>query len=296
MGLFFSTAEAAMTEATTKDMDWRASNRALWEERAAIHLAPGGYDLDALRKGVAALDGIVEAELGSVEGLRILHLQCHIGRDTLVLAQRGADVTGIDFSGAAIAAARDLAGELGLSSRARFVECDLYAAREALRQFVPFDLVFVTWGALCWLPDIVGWARIVAFCLRPGGRLYLAEGHPAAYVFDDQAATNDPAKPGWLAPYFETGAIETEETEDYANRTAKLVHTRVVSWMHPLAAVIGALREAGVVLDWLHEHPRVTWQMFRCLVKDADGLWTWPDRPWLPLSYSLSAVRAPTVG
>jgi SAM-dependent methyltransferase len=285
-----------MTAATTKGMDWRATNLALWEERATIHLAPGGYDLGPLRTGVAALDAIVDAELGSVEGLRILHLQCHIGRDSLVLAQRGADVTGLDFSAAATAAARSLAGELGLSSRACFVECDVYAAREALRRLVPFDLVFVTWGALCWLPDIVGWARIVAFCLRPGGRLYLAEGHPAAYVFDDQASTNDPAKPGWLAPYFETGAIETEETEDYANRRAKLVHTRAVTWMHPLATVIGALREAGVALDWLHEHPRVTWQMFRCLVMDADGLWTWPDRPWLPLSYSLSAVRTPTVG
>ena len=248
-----------------------------------------------LRAGAAPLDAIVDNELGSVEGLRILHLQCHIGRDTLALAQRGADVTGLDFSGAAIAAARGLAGELGLSGRARFVECDLYAAREALPQPGAFDLVFVTWGALGWLPDIAGWARIVAFYLRPGGRLYLAEGHPFAWVFDDQAATNDPAKPGWLAPYFETSAIELEETEDYANRTAKLVHTRAVTWLHPLSTVIGALRETGVVLDWLHEHPRVTWQMFRCLVKDGDGLWTWPDRPWLPLSYSLSAVRTPAV-
>jgi SAM-dependent methyltransferase len=279
-----------MTETTTKGMDWRGINHALWEERVAVHLAPGGYDLSPLRAGAAPLDAIVDQELGSVDGLRILHLQCHIGRDTLALAQRGADVTGLDFSGAAISAARDLAGELGLSDRVRFVECDLYAAREALPQSGAFDLVFVTWGALGWLPDIVDWARIVAFYLRRGGRLYLAEGHPFAWVFDDQAATNDPAKPGWLAPYFETNAIETEETEDYANRTAKLLHTRVVTWMHPLAVVISALREAGFALDWLHEHPRVTWQMFRCLVRDPDGLWTWPDRPWLPLSYSLSAV------
>jgi hypothetical protein len=123
-----------MTEATTKGTDWRATNHALWEERVAVHLAPGGYDLGPLRAGAAPLDAIVDQELGSVEGLRILHLQCHIGRDTLALAQRGADVTGLDFSGAAIAAARGLAGELGLSGRARFVECDLYAAREALPQ------------------------------------------------------------------------------------------------------------------------------------------------------------------
>jgi SAM-dependent methyltransferase len=290
-----STAEVAMTEGMTKDVDWRATNHALWEERTAIHLGPGGYDLGLLRAGAAPLDRIVDAELGSVEGLRVLHLQCHFGRDTLALAQRGADVTGLDFSGAAITAARGLASELGLGGRARFIESDVHTARQALPQPDAFDLVFVSWGALCWLPDIIGWARIVAFYLRPGVRLYLAEAHPAAYVFDDQAPTNDPAKPGWLAPYFETGVIETEETEDYANRTAKLVHTRVLSWMHPLAAVISALRGAGLALDWLHEHPRVTWQMFRCLVQDAEGLWTWPDRPWLPLSYSLSALRTPPV-
>src|SRR5947209_18779815 len=103
-----------MTERTTGGVDWRAANHALWEERRAIQLAPGGYDLAPLRAGAAPLDRIVDAELGSVAGLRILHLQCHIGRDTLALAQRGADVTGLDFSGAAIAAARGLATELGL--------------------------------------------------------------------------------------------------------------------------------------------------------------------------------------
>jgi hypothetical protein len=172
-GPFFSTTEAGMTEATTTRMEWRATNRALWEERAAIHLAPGGYDLGPLRTGVAALDGIVEAELGSVEGLRILHLQCHIGRDTLVLAQRGADVTGIDFSGAAIAAARGLAEELGLSSRARFVECDLYAAREALRQLVPFDLVFVTWARCVGSPTYsAGRVSRRSACDRAGGSIW----------------------------------------------------------------------------------------------------------------------------
>ena len=29
---------------------------------------------------------------------RVLHLQCHVGRDSLILAQRGARVVGLDFS------------------------------------------------------------------------------------------------------------------------------------------------------------------------------------------------------
>jgi SAM-dependent methyltransferase len=273
---------------------WRESNRALWEERTAIHLGPGSfYDLGPLRAGRGRLDAVVEAELGPVAGLRVLHLQCHFGLDTLTLAQRGAaQVVGLDFSPAAVAAARGLAVELGLSGRARFVEADLYDAPRA----VPdppgsFDLVFVTWGALNWLPDMAGWARIVARFLRPGtGRLYLAEQHPAAFVLDDLAAGPD-GRPGLFVPYFQREPLVMEEAQDYADPTATPMHQTIHVWPHPLAEVIGALRAAGMALDWLHEHPRVPWRMFRCLERDADGMWTWPDRPWLPLGYSLGALR-----
>ncbi len=100
--------------------DWRALNLANWEERTAIHLGLGGYDLSSHRAGQGSLDAIVEAELGSVAGLRVLHLQCHIGDDSIAVAQRGAsEVVGVDFSTAAISAARDLAREVG-ATNARF--------------------------------------------------------------------------------------------------------------------------------------------------------------------------------
>lgn len=274
--------------------DWRGLNRANWDERTAVHLGPGsGYDLGPLRAGRGALDAIVRAELGPVAGLRVLHLQCHFGKDTLTLAQTGAaSAVGLDFSAPAIEAARRLAGELGLADRVRFVEADLYDAPRAIPEPGGFDLVFVTWGALCWLPDLAGWARIVAGFLRPGGRLYLAEGHPAALVFDDEAQTPD-GKQGWgfFAPYFQREALVLDNPMDYADPEARLRNARTHEWMHPLSEVLGVLAEAGLALDWLREHPRVTWRMFRCLVRDADGLFTWPDRPWLPLAYSLSARK-----
>jgi SAM-dependent methyltransferase len=275
------------------DEGWREANRANWDERTAVHLGPdGGYDLGPLRAGRGTVDAIVRAELGPVAGLRVLHLQCHFGKDTLVLAQQGAAAAvGLDFSAPAIAAARRLAEELGLSDRARFVEADLYDAPEAVAEPGGFDLVFVTWGALAWLPDLPGWARIVAGFLRPGGRLYLAEGHPAAFVFDDLAETPD-GMPGWFAPYFGRDAVVLDDPTDYADPAARLRHARTHTWMHPLGEVLGALRGAGLALDWLHEHPRVAWRMFRSLVRDGDGLFTWPDRPWLPLAYSLSARKA----
>ncbi len=268
--------------------DWRALNQANWDERVAVHLGPGGYDVGSLRDGTARLDPIVAAELGAVAGLRVLHLQCHFGRDSLMLARDGADVTGLDFSAPAIETARRLAGELGLA--ARFVQSDLYDAPVALPEPGSFDLVFTTWGTICWLPDVVRWARVVAFFLKPGGALYFADAHPVAYVFDD-AAPGEEGRPGWFVPYFGSEPLVHDDPSDYVDGSARLRHARQVNWLHSLASVVGAPQEAGLRLQWLHEHPRITWQMFRCLVRDAQGLWTWPDRPWLPLSVSLRAVR-----
>ena len=269
--------------------EWRTLNRASWDERTAIHLGPGGYDLSALRAGQGKLNAIEEAELGPVAGLRVLHLQCHFGADSLTLTQRGAKVTGLDFSAPAVEAARDLAMELGLV--ANFVQTDLYDAPQAIPEPASFDLVFTTWGTITWLPDVAHWARIVAYFLRPGGALYFADAHPAALVFDDAASIDTQGRPGWFTSYFGGKPVPYDDPSDYADPDARITNSRQVNWVHPLGSILDGLRAAGLQLDWLHEHPRVTWRMFRGLVRDADGCWTWPDRPWLPLSLSLRAVR-----
>ncbi len=274
----------------TADKDWRAINRANWDERVGVHLKAPGYDLAPLRAGRGRLNAIEEAELGDVHGLEVLHLQCHFGADTLSLAQRGARVTGLDFSEPAIAAARGLADELGLADRARFVCADLYEAPSAVGRAEAFDLVYVTWGATCWLPDIKRWAAIVAQFLKPGGRLYYADGHPSAYVFDNETKLPD-GMPGYFAPYFQREPLVMNDGFDYADPDARLVNATNVSWMHSLSSILGGLLEAGLSLDWLHEHAQVPWQMFHILVKRDDGDWHWPDRPWLPLALSLQASR-----
>jgi 2-polyprenyl-3-methyl-5-hydroxy-6-metoxy-1,4-benzoquinol methylase len=148
--------------------EWLSANCANWDERVPLHLKADSYDLRLLRAGRGNLQPIEEAEIGPVDGLRVLHLQCHFGRDTLTLAQRGANVIGVDFSGAAITVARRLTTELGLDQRARFVHADVYATPDVLPEAAAFDRVFVTWGAIIWLPDILGWAKVVAFFSQPG--------------------------------------------------------------------------------------------------------------------------------
>ncbi len=266
--------------------DWLRLNRANWDERVAAHLAPeSDYNTAGLHSGHYELHGIEEAELGPVAQLRLLHLQCHFGIDTLALAQRGANVTGLDFSGEAIAAARTLAAETGI--KAEFVQSDVYAGREVLQGH--FDRIYTTWGTIVWLPDIPSWAQTVASLLAPGGVFYFADMHPAAMVFDDETATSD--KPGWFAPYFGNKAIVIDNVRDYANPTTTLKNTRTHEFIHPLATVVQSLLDAGLRLDMLHEHPTLAWKQFARMVETDGRLYRFPDQPWLPLSYSLKASK-----
>jgi 2-polyprenyl-3-methyl-5-hydroxy-6-metoxy-1,4-benzoquinol methylase len=273
------------------EAEWREANRANWDERVPLHLRGQlHYDQSALRTRTATLGQIVAEAIGPLAGQSVLHLQCHFGMDSLTMAQQGARVVGVDFSAPAIEAARALATELGFADRARFVLSDVYDAVAAVAEPAGFDRVLVSWGALCWLPDIAAWAQIVAQFLKPGGWLALADAHPAAYVFDSRTATPD-GQPGWYWPYFARVPQVEDRTEDYADPDAVLRNTKTWEWLHPLADIIGGLLAAGLRLDRFAEYETIVWRMFDCLERDANGDYHWPDKPWLPLSFSLRAVK-----
>lgn len=255
--------------------EWLDANRALWEERVPIQLD----DRSALRAGRGLLGPTEEAELAARfpegwGGKRVLHLQCHGGADSLVLAQRGAAVIGLDFSMPAIRQARALAAELDLADSTRFVCANLYDARHMLPEPDSFDIVFTSWGTVGWLPDVAEWARIVEWFLRPGGTFYFADAHPAARVLEGEDAAPLPA---FVHPY-ESGA-------------EPLRNGRSFEWNHGLGSIITALRDTGLTIDALAEHDRLPWRMYPQLVAAGDGTWTWPDRVWLPLALTITAGK-----
>lgn len=271
--------------------EWLRANKANWDERVAIHVGSRSmYDQTDLRAGRARLDSMCSAVLGPLPGLKILHLQCHFGMDSLTMAQAGAEVVGLDFSAPAIETARELASELGLAERARFVASDVYEAASALDATGAFDRVFVSWGALCWLPDMAAWGKVVAHFLKPGGWLALADAHPAAYVFDSGNKTAD-GMPGWFMPYLGRAPLIDDRTEDYADPDAVLKNTRTHEWLHPISDILMGLIGAGLRIDQFNEHDSVRWPMFDCLVQDGSGGFRWPDKRWLPLSFSLRAIK-----
>lgn len=276
--------------------DWLDDNRANWDERVPLHVASEFYDQEPLRLGGGVLDPIARAGIErlfpeGLDGVRVLHLQCHFGSDTLSLANRGATVVGLDFSRPAVEEARRMAAEIGIDDRARFIEANLYDARHALPEPESFDLVFTTWGTIGWLPDVAEWARIVAWFLKPGGRLYFADGHPAAFVFDGDGGAG--GMPVFAYPYAKDDPDILEDPSDYADPGAALEHARTWEWMHPLAEVHGALRDAGLAIDEFEEHYRVPWQIFPVTIPLGEGMYGWPAAQWLPLSYELVASAPP---
>ena len=266
---------------------WMESNRLNWGDRTAIHLRnrTGFYPIDRVRAGDDAFGECEDTELGDVAGKRIVHLQCHFGLDTIRLARRGAIVTGLDFSTVAIAAARALAAELGVP--ALFVEGNVYDAPALLD--AQYDVAFVTWGSIIWLPDIRRWAQIVAGLLAPAGWLYLAEGHPSTLALDEVDGRLVPFRP-WRTPASAPFVYDDDTT--YTDDPTPLTHTRSYEWCHPLSEIVGGLLEAGLNLDFLHEHERLPWRRFPMMVKADDWGYRLPaGHPPLPLSFSLRASK-----
>lgn len=270
------------------DDDWLRHNRANWDDRVRVHARSDFYDLPGFRGGACTLRGFELDELGDVSGKRLVHLQCHMGQDTLSWARRGAaHVTGLDFSEAAIRTARGLAEDIGLGGdRARFVAADVYDAAQALGG-ERFDIVYTGLGALCWLPDIPRWADVVAGLLNDGGVLYLAEFHPFTEVLGDDGKSVE-------VDYFDDQGTTWDEPDTYTDGPP-LAHTVSVQWQHPLGDVVTALARAGLRIEFLHEHATTLFQRYPVLERTGPAeqpVFRFPEgHPRLPLMYSVRATK-----
>jgi SAM-dependent methyltransferase len=271
--------------------DYRTVNRASWDERAPAHAASPGYVFQEMIADPELLSRVVRFDaprLGDVTGVRGVHLQCHIGTDTISLARLGARMTGLDFSAASLAEARRLSEATG--ANVDFVEADVYDAVEALHGET-FDLVFTGVGALCWLPDIRRWAQVVADLLRPGGRLFLREGHPMLW------ALADPRDDGLLVvehPYFERpDPTVWDEGGTYVETDVTFTHNVTHEWNHGIGETVTALLDVGLQLTMLEEHDSVPWDALPGqMARTGQDEWQLADRPWrLAHSYTLQAVK-----
>jgi SAM-dependent methyltransferase len=268
-----------------EDPEYLRLNRAWWNERVPIHAEGEFYDLDGFVAGRDTLMPFEPDLVGPVDGLDLVHLQCHMGMDTLSWARRGARVTGLDFSEPAIEVARGLAEQIGV--HARFEVADVYDAVEVLD--ADFDLTYQSLGSLNWHPDMARWAGILFRLTRPGGRYVLLEGHPMSWVLDDDGEQV-------AFPYFvpAEGMRLSDDGGTYADMSAVTVNNDTIEWGHTLSEVITSLLDAGFVLERFVEHPFSVFRMWPWLDEHEDPFrtfWAPEGRPSLPMMYSLVARR-----
>ena len=257
--------------------DGRLANRAWWDVAAPLHAESALYDLENFRVGRDDIRPFELDELGPIAGRELLHLQCHIGTDTLSWARHGARVVGLDFSHASLAVARQLALDCDID--AEFVCADVYDAVEAIDGRT-FDVVYTGIGALGWLPDLASWADVVHDLLRPGGVLYLVEIHPVALgvAKDGRTVTVDMLDTEYQA-WHEPGGT-------YAAPDAEVPHT-TYERVHTLSDVLSAVLDAGLTLELFHEqsYTNVPWPWAE---RGSDGYFRGPEGARrVPLTYSL---------
>ncbi|WP_145804961.1 class I SAM-dependent methyltransferase [Kribbella amoyensis] len=271
--------------------DYRVVNQANWDERVAAHAASPDYKLAEYERDPRYIGDVVRFDLprlGDLAGLRGVHLQCHIGTDTISLARLGARMSGLDFSGPAIAQAQSFADRLG--HEIDFHQADVYDAADVLGD-AAYDLVFTGIGALGWLPSIDRWADVVVRLLKPGGRLFLREGHPMLWALEGSEHE------GLITvdyPYFETEApMVFDEGGTYVETEAEFSHNVTHEWNHGLGEILTALLTRGMTVTAFEEHDSAPWNALPGhMTRDQAGEWrltTNPER--LPCTYTLQATK-----
>ncbi|WP_286269178.1 class I SAM-dependent methyltransferase [Thalassotalea hakodatensis] len=255
-------------------MDYLSINRKAWDDRTEIHVNSTFYDVNAFISGKSSLNEIELNQVGEVKGKSLLHLQCHFGLDTLSWARKGAIVTGVDLSTKAIVQANKLNNELGLN--ATFIASDIYQFSDENTK--KYNIVFTSYGVLCWLPDLDRWAQTVAKALLPGGELHLIEFHPTIDLLTGYS-------------YFPRTEPDVEAEETYTENSDGVKST-IVTWPHAFSEVINALISAGLFIEQVNEFPYSPYNCIEDLEYVAEqGYQLLHKGQQVPLIYAIKARK-----
>jgi len=272
--------------------DYMKTNLDLWNEWTPIHEKSKSYDVDSFKSGRCTLHSTELEELGDVSGKSLLHLQCHFGMDTMSWAKLGAKVTGVDFSDKAITLAKSLSKELNIE--ANFICSNIYDLSKVLTDPLDpnsdkFDIVFTSYGVLCWLPDIKGWAKIIAHFLKPRGTFYIIEAHPFTNVFENESYTTELKFDH--SYFYSPQPTRYEPDGSYADRSAKVINPSY-EWTHGLSDIINALISVGLKIEFVHEFPFCNYDHFPFLEQGENKKWRLKEnREIIPLMFSLKAIK-----
>lgn len=278
----------------------RDQNRRSWNAVVGAHDSHRGDLADFLKAGGSTLFPEELGLLGDLSGRTVAHLQCNSGGDSLSLARLGAAVTGVDLSDEAVSSARRLSEEGGVP--ARFVQTDVYDwLAETARGEGRFDVVFASYGVVCWLPDLTSWANGVAGVLASGGRFVLVDFHPAAEVFDQDWNLARDYPSGGERLLLEEG-VGDYVAESGDGLTPAGFSEGVGGFENPepcylfrwgLGEVVSALAGAGLKITALEEYPYSNGERHFTRMRELPGRRIVPpqDVPAVPLMYGIRAKK-----
>lgn len=261
-------------------LNYSAINKKWWNDVAPIHLKSKLYNLNGFKKGKSSLFSIEKMELGNVRGKSLLHLMCHFGTDTLSWSREGAIVTGVDFSDKSIYLAKKLSNEIKVP--ATFICSDIYNLPKVLHK--KFDIVFTSYGVLCWLKDLKKWAKIINHYLRPGGTFYIAELHPFTNILSYDFKL--------YYKYFKKGPYIDDSYGTYSDWNEN-VKGETFEWSYTISDAINALIEEGLKIEYVHEFPFTMYDQFPGFMeKNKKDQYVLKNKKiQIPLLFSLKATK-----
>jgi SAM-dependent methyltransferase len=274
--------------------------RRSWNLATRVHNRHKRDQAAFLRDGGSTLFPEETELVGELRGKRLLHLLCNSGQDSLSLAGRGAQVTGVDLSDEAIAFASRLSHDAKLP--ATFIESEAQAFLDRAEP-ASFDVVFMSYGALIWIADITRLFRGIARVLAPGGRYVTVDFHPLVWSFDDELHLKD--------PYFAPGRVFSDPVGDYVGASGAALAPsglapnaadpsaafcnphKAHSYQHPVADQLTAMIDAGLVITTIREYPHANGcRVNPSLIEREGRRFTMPDgAPSLPLMLAVVASR-----
>ena len=280
--------------------DLREQNRVSWNAVVGAHDSHRGGLSRFLRENGSTLFPEELNLLGDIEGKFLAHLQCNSGGDSISLAKLGATVTGVDISDEAVRSARDLAQKSGV--QATFERADVYDwLEEVSREGRRFDVVFASYGVVCWLPDLGAWAGGIAEVLEPGGRFVLVDFHPAAEIFDEDWKHARDYPSGGVPLLLEEGVGDYVAGSDGGLTPAGFAEgingfenpekAHLFRW--GLGEVVTALAGAGLRIAAVEEYPYTNGERNFAGMRELRGKRMVPPEnvPTVPLMYGIRAER-----
>jgi SAM-dependent methyltransferase len=227
------------------------------------------------------LSSIIENELGDISGKSIIHLQCNVGADTILLAKKGATVTGVDLVPDNIFYAKKLSQELDIKN-IDFFESDIMDLKEKHNK--KYDVVFTSEGVLCWLPDFNKWAETIRLLLKDNGIFYILDSHPFFMVFNEEKLRENKLEVKY--PYFLRNTEYGETIGGYASDGKK---AKTCEWMYKVSDIINSLAKAGLTIEFINEYDTLFFNTGG-MENSSNGQYHFPhfDKK-LPFTFSLKA-------